>query len=104
MRIPESHIYIVNEKTRAILSTINKSEAYSAFCFIQVEDEEILLDKIDEEQIKHIQENEIVAIMTVDPSNMGRWFCIQGTIEPKETQDSSFKVKIKKLILFPKKG
>jgi len=104
MRIPESHKDMVYEKPRAIISTINKSEVYSAFCFIQVEDEDIFLEKIEEEQIKHILENERIAIMTIDPSNMGRWLCIQGTIEPKETQDPSFKVKIRKLILFPKEG
>ena len=101
MRIPESHIDIIKEKTNAVLSTINKSEVYSAFCFIHEENEEVLLDSLEEEQINHIRENEKVAIMTIDSSNVDRWFCIQGKIKPKE-DDVRFQVNIQRIIKFPK--
>lgn len=102
MRIPESHIDIVNENTLAVLSTINNSEVYSAFCTIKNCNEKIILDTIDEEQINHIKENKRVSILTIDPANMGHWFCIQGTTEFKNNENANYSVKIKKIILFPK--
>ena len=104
MRISESHIDIMYEKTRAVLSTVNGSEVYSAFCTIKSYDGEILLDTLDEDQINQIKENEKVSIMVIDPTNMGRWLCIQGTIKLKEIQDPRFSVKIKKIIKFPKEN
>ena len=99
MRVPETHIDIINEKTRAILSTINDSMVFSAFCQIICENDEVLLGSIDEEQIRNIGENEKVSIITIDPSNIGRWFCIQGII--KSNKASRFQVNIKKIIKFP---
>ena len=102
MRIPESHIDIIYEKTQAVLSTVNGSNVHSSFCTIKNYDEEIILDTLDEEQINPINQNERVSIMVIDPTNMGRWLCIQGTIKPKEIQNQSYSVKIKKIIKFPK--
>lgn len=102
MRIPESHVDIVKERARAVLSTVNDLGVFSAFCFIKNEDEKVLLDIIDVDQIEHIRDNERVSIMAIDPSNVDRWFCIQGTIDTKEIEPTNFNVKINKIILFPK--
>lgn len=98
MKIPESHKEFIAEKTPAVLSTINGTEVVSAFCQIQGNDEDIILIDICMEQIEHIQENEKISVMTIDPSNMDRWLCIQGTIKPKKET----KVNINKIIKFPK--
>ena len=102
MRIPESHIDIIYEKTQAVLSTVNGSNVHSSFCTIKNYDEKIILDSLDEEQINHINQNERVSIMIIDPTNMGRWLCIQGTLKPKEKQEQRFSIKIKKILKFPK--
>jgi len=101
LRIPESHIDIIKDETDAVLSTICNSEVYSAFCVIQAEDEEISLDRIDAEQINHIMDNEKVSIMVFDPTDIGRWFCIQGTIKLNK-EGSGFRVNPRRILKFPK--
>jgi hypothetical protein len=102
LSIPKSHSYIVEKKSRAVLSTITKSEVYSAFCIIQYKEDQIFIDSIEDEQIKHILLNDKVSLLTIDPSNVDRWFSIQGIIFLNEMKDPCFEVKIKKIILFPK--
>ncbi len=99
MRIPESHSDIIEDKTRAVLSTVNKnSEIHSAFCFIRNIDDDIFIDIIDKEQIRHINTNNKVSILTNDPDNVARWFCIQGEIISNLNKAKT--VKVKKVILF----
>ena len=101
MGIPESHLDILTGKTTAVLSTIIKSDIYSAFCSIRVEKDQIFVEMVEEEQLRHIRGNGKVSILTIDPSNVDRWFCIQGKIKPKE-DDVRFQVNIQRIIKFPK--
>ena len=69
---------------------------------MKIDDGQIILDEIDEAQKSHIQLNRKISILTIDPSNIGRWFCIRGIIEPIEADTSNFHVNIIKTVIFPK--
>jgi len=100
--IPESHLDILTGKTTAVLSTIIKSDIYSAFCSIRVEKDQIFVEMVEEEQLRHIRGNGKVSILTIDPSNVDRWFCIQGAIIVNDNVASSHRLSVNKIILFPK--
>ena len=105
MSVPESHSDILEEEARSILSTFGpNNEIFSGFCFIRYEDDQILLSSIDDEQMRYILTNAKVSILIIDPSNVDRWFCIQGTISPINIKESHFQVKIREVIKFPKEG
>jgi hypothetical protein len=103
MRIPASHSDIVKEETRVVLSTINQlGEVYTAFCTVRFVDDNLMIYSIDDENIKQIKMNNKISILSIDPLNVDRWFCIQGSLSPFMVKESQFVVKIDKVIIFPK--
>jgi len=103
MSVPKSHSNLIANEARSVISTYGpNNELFSGFCFIKNEDDRILLSSIDEKQVQHISRNQRISVMVIDPLNVDRWFCIQGTVSPINVKESHFPVIVSKVIKFPK--
>jgi len=70
--IPVSHVDILMEQTRAVLSTLDDAGVFSGYCWIQMVDGVVFLDSVDTEQSKHVVSSDKVSILVVDPVNIDR--------------------------------
>jgi predicted metal-dependent TIM-barrel fold hydrolase len=94
MGVPESHYDIIEDKTRAVISTVDQnSEVHSAICFIIEIDDDVYIDSINDEQIEHLLTNNRASILTIDPNKVDRWFCIQGEIKSNSNKSKTVKIK-----------
>ena len=100
--IPRTHIDVFDSPVRGVLSAAsNDGWVISGLCQVVLDVNKVHLKELDDEYFKTLEEGAKVSVLVVDPLNVDRWLCIQGTTI-LDLEKSSWYLDILKIIAFPK--